>query len=89
MRPRRHAPWLLHSSSVRDGARGVEYRHHRGCDVNRPDVLAPRRNHPEAVRYPDEIRALVDAPDLTTVAEVRAADKCEHNLVNLIDRNGW
>ena len=88
MRPRRHAPWL-HGSSVRDGARGAQYRHDRCCDVNRPDALAPRRNHPEAVRYRDKIRALVDAPDFRTVPEVRAADKRKHNLMKLIDRSEW
>ena len=88
MQPRRHAPGL-HSSSVRDAACGAQYRHHRGLDVNRPDAIAPRRDHPDPVRYPDKTRALVDAPDFKTGAEVRAADKRKPNLLKLIDRNDW
>ena len=41
------------------------------------------------MRYPDKIRALVDAPDFRTVPEVRAADKRKHNLMKLIDRSEW
>lgn len=41
------------------------------------------------MRNPDKIRALVDAPDFKTLAEVRAADKCKHYLMKLIDKNEW
>ena len=88
MRPRRCAV-VANGPSVRDGEGGVQYRPHRRRDVNRPDALAPRRNHPEAVRYRDKSQALAGAPDFKAVTEVRAAGKREHNPMKLTDKNEW